>query len=247
MDPVSQAPSGGELNRRAFLRHAAWAGAGIAVAVTGGVVTTDLVTSHPRAHKTADFTFVQISDSHLGFVGKANPDVAHTFQQTIDLVNGLPDRPDFVIHTGDLTHFSTVEQFDQVKQMMMPLRTGQVLVTPGEHDTVDDDGQKYLSIFGAGTQGRGWFSFDHKGVHFVSLVNTTGQQVLGHLGSDQLAWLKQDVSGLSSDTLLSSSVTSLCSRCTRLGDGEPTTPPRRCRSCGDSAPPPASMVMFTRS
>jgi 3',5'-cyclic AMP phosphodiesterase CpdA len=193
-------PESTGIDRRAFLRHAAWAGAGVVVAVTGGVVTTELVTHHSRHHKTADFTFAQISDSHIGFMGKANPDVSGTFQQTINLVNGLPHPPDFVIHTGDLTHFSTVAQFDQVKQMMSSLRTGQVLYIPGEHDAVDDDGQKYLSTFGGGTQGRGWFSFDHQGVHFIAVVNTTGQQILGHLGSDQVAWIKTDVAGLSNDT-----------------------------------------------
>jgi 3',5'-cyclic AMP phosphodiesterase CpdA len=189
-----------EIDRRGFLRHAAWAGAAVAVAVTGGVVTTDLLRPAKARRTTADFTFVQISDSHLGFQGKANRDVAGTFNQSIGLVNALPDRPDFVIHTGDVTHFSTVEQFDQAQQIMSALRTGQVLVLPGEHDTVDDTGQKYLSVFGAGTQGTGWFSFDHKGVHFIALVNTTGQQVLGHLGAEQLTWMRNDVAHLSSET-----------------------------------------------
>jgi 3',5'-cyclic AMP phosphodiesterase CpdA len=189
-----------QIDRRAFLRHAAWAGGAVAVAVTGGVVSTELIAGGTPRVKTADFTFVQISDSHLGFQGPASPDVAASFQQSIDQVNALAERPDFVIHTGDLTHFSTLGQFDQVKQMMGTLRTGQTLVIPGEHDAVDDEGQKYLSVFGAGTQGTGWFSFDHNGVHFVALVNTTGQQVLGHLGGDQLAWLKNDVARRSSDT-----------------------------------------------
>jgi 3',5'-cyclic AMP phosphodiesterase CpdA len=193
-------PTGSQIDRRSFMRHAAWAGAAVAVAVTGGVVTTDLLRTGKSTPKTSDFTFVQISDSHLGFQGRANPDVAGTFTQSIALVNALPDRPDFVIHTGDVTHFSTVEQFDQAKQMMSSLRTPQVLVLPGEHDTVDDTGQKYLSVFGSGTQGTGWFSFDHKGVHFISLVNTTGQQVLGHLGTEQLTWMRNDVAHISSET-----------------------------------------------
>jgi 3',5'-cyclic AMP phosphodiesterase CpdA len=193
----------GGVDRRSFLRHSAWAGAAVAVAVTGGVVTTELLRSDgsgKAAPRTADFTFVQISDSHLGYEGKANPDVTRTFQQAIDLVNALPDRPDFVIHTGDVTHFSTPGQFDQAKQMLGTLRTGQVLVLPGEHDAVDDTGQKYLQAFGAHTRGRGWFSFDHKGVHVVALVNTTGAQKVGHLGDEQLAWLRKDVAHLSAET-----------------------------------------------
>ncbi len=199
--PDSQTePAGAQIDRRSFMRHAAWAGAAVAVAVTGGVVTTDLLRSDKSRHRTADFTFVQISDSHLGFQGKANADVAATFAQSIGLVNAPSDRPDFVIHTGDVTHFSTIDQFDQAKQMMGSLRTAQVLVLPGEHDAVDDGGQKYLSVFGAGTQGTGWFSFDHKGVHFISLVNTSGQQILGHLGTEQLTWMRNDVAHLSSET-----------------------------------------------
>jgi 3',5'-cyclic AMP phosphodiesterase CpdA len=200
MTDAHTTPTSAPLDRRSFIRHATWAGAAVAVAVTGGVVTTEMLGSGKPSNKTADFTFAQISDSHLGFQGKANSDVAATFAESIALVNSLPDRPDFVIHTGDVTHFSTVEQFDQAKQMMGVLKTGQTLVLPGEHDAVDDTGQKFLGVFGAGSQGTGWFSFDHKGVHFIALVNTTGQQVLGHLGTEQLNWMKTDVARLSSET-----------------------------------------------
>jgi 3',5'-cyclic AMP phosphodiesterase CpdA len=191
-----------ELSRRRFLRHAAWAGAAVAVTVTGGVVTSKVVHAGSSAPKVGDFTFAQISDSHIGFTGAANPDVTRTFQSAIDLVNGLPVRPDFVVHTGDLTHFSTPEQFDQVKQMLSTLRTGQVVVVPGEHDSTDDTGQKYRQFFGAGTQGDGWFSFDHRGAHFVGLVNTINLQKLGHLGPEQLSWLQNDLRRVSSETPL---------------------------------------------
>ena len=191
-----------ELSRRRFLRHAAWAGAAVAVTVSGGVVTSKVLHHGSPAPKAEDFTFVQISDSHIGFTGPANPDVTKTFQSALDLVNALPARPDFVVHTGDLTHFSTNEQFDQVKQMLATLRTGQVLVIPGEHDSTDDTGQKYRQFFGAGSQGDGWFSFDHRGAHFVALVNTINLQKLGHLGADQLAWLQSDLKRVSSETPL---------------------------------------------
>ncbi|HEV7686841.1 MAG TPA: metallophosphoesterase [Acidimicrobiia bacterium] len=191
-----------ELSRRRFLRHAAWAGAAVAVTVSGGVVTSKVLAHPGPAPKAEDFTFVQISDSHIGFTGAANPDVTKTFQSALDVVNALPARPDLVVHTGDLTHFSTNEQFDQVKQMLSTLRTGQVLVLPGEHDSTDDTGQKYRQFFGAGSQGDGWFSFDHRGVHFVALVNTINLQKLGHLGADQLAWLEGDLKRVSSETPL---------------------------------------------
>jgi len=138
----------GELSRRRFLRHAAWAGAAVAVTVSGGVVTSNVLHHGSSTPKAEDFSFVQISDSHIGFTGAANPDVTKTFQSAIDLVNGLPARPDFVVHTGDLTHYSTNEQFDQVKQMLSTLRTGQVLVLPGEHDSTDDTGESTASSSG---------------------------------------------------------------------------------------------------
>ena len=191
-----------EISRRRFLRHAAWAGAAVAVTVSGGVVTSKVLHHGSSAPKAEDFTFVQISDSHIGFTGAANSDVTKTFQSAIDLVNGLPARPDFVVHTGDLTHFSTNEQFDQVKQMLSALRTGQVLVLPGEHDSTDDTGQKYRQFFGAGTQGDGWFSLDHRGVHFVGLVNTINLQKLGHLGREQLDWLERDLRRVRNETPL---------------------------------------------
>jgi 3',5'-cyclic AMP phosphodiesterase CpdA len=189
-----------ELSRRRFLRHAAWAGAAVAVTVAGGVVTSKAIHHGAAAASRDDFTFVQISDSHIGFTGAANADVTKTFQSALDLVNGLPARPDFVVHTGDLTHYSTPEQFDQVKQMLSTLRTDQVLVIPGEHDSTDDAGQKYRQFFGAGTQGDGWFSLDHRGVHFVGLVNTINLQKLGHLGAEQIAWLERDLRRVSSET-----------------------------------------------
>jgi 3',5'-cyclic AMP phosphodiesterase CpdA len=191
-----------EFSRRRFLRHAAWAGAAVAVTVSGGVLTSKALGHGDPAPAAEDFTFVQISDSHIGFTGAANPDVTKTFQGALDLVNSLPARPDFVVHTGDLTHYSTPEQFDQVKQMLSTLRTGQVLVIPGEHDSTDDTGQKYRQVFGAGTQGDGWFSLDHRGVHFVGLVNTINLQKLGHLGAEQIAWLEKDLRRVKSETPL---------------------------------------------
>jgi 3',5'-cyclic AMP phosphodiesterase CpdA len=126
--------------------------------------------------------------------------VADTFTQAINQVNSLGYTPDFVIHTGDLTHLSTPAQFDQVKQMLTGLHAPHVFTVPGEHDSVDDGGQKYRQTFGAGTRGDGWYSFDVAGVHVIALVNTLNLQKLGHLGTDQLEFVEKDVAGLSSDT-----------------------------------------------
>jgi 3',5'-cyclic AMP phosphodiesterase CpdA len=144
--------------------------------------------------------FAQVSDSHLGFTGAPNPDVAGTFQHAIDQINNLGYTPDFVIHTGDLTHLATPDQFDHAKQMMSGLRAPHVFTVPGEHDSVDDAGQKYRNAFGAGSRGDGWYSFDTAGVHVIALVNTLNLRKLGHLGTEQLDFVQKDVAGLSSDT-----------------------------------------------
>ena len=203
MSSQPDGPTG--MSRRQLLRHTAWFGAAVVLTVTGGEVISHLggspvpasaaVATDPRALR-----FVQVSDSHLGFHGPANTDVTGSFSRAIDQVNGLGFRPDFVMHTGDLTHLSTADQFDQVRQMMRGLRTGGVFAVPGEHDSVDDHGQKYRAMFGAGTHGDGWYSFDIKGVHVIALVNTLALEKLGHLGTDQLEFIRKDVAGLSSDT-----------------------------------------------
>ena len=94
----------GELSRRRFLRHAAWAGAAVAVTVSGGVVTSNVLHHGSSTPKAEDFSFVQISDSHIGFTGAANPDVTKTFQSALDLVNALPARPDFVVEESEPWH-----------------------------------------------------------------------------------------------------------------------------------------------
>jgi 3',5'-cyclic AMP phosphodiesterase CpdA len=188
------------MTRRALARHASWFGAAVGLTIAGGELTKHLADSPSAAAAAPDVRFVQVSDSHLGFKGSANPDVTGSFQRAIDQVNALPYRPDFVIHTGDLTHLSTPAQFDQVKQMMSGLRAGAVHTVPGEHDSVDDGGRAYRAAFGAGSRGDGWYSFDVSGVHFLALVNTFTLEALGHLGHEQLDFIRDDVAGLSSDT-----------------------------------------------
>ncbi|GAA1663973.1 metallophosphoesterase [Fodinicola feengrottensis] len=190
------------MTRRQLMRHSAWFGSAVVLVVAGGEVISHVagqpappIVDDPHALK-----FVQISDSHLGFTGPANLAVTETFSAAIQQINALPYRPDFVMHTGDLTHLATAAQFDQVAQMMKGLHTGKTLTVPGEHDSIDDHGQKYRQFFGAGTVGDGWYSFDMKGVHFLSLVNTLSLEKLGHLGTAQLEFIRRDVAGLSSDT-----------------------------------------------
>jgi 3',5'-cyclic AMP phosphodiesterase CpdA len=190
------------MTRRQLIRHSAWFGAAVGFAVVGGEVISHVAGTASASHAGARPTlrFAQVSDSHIGFSGPPNPDVAGTFGHAIDEINNLGYTPDFVIHTGDLTHLASPEQFDQVKQMMTKLQTPHIFTVPGEHDSVGDAGQKYRSVFGAGTRGDGWYSFDIAGVHVIALVNTLNLKKLGHLGTDQLAFVEKDVAGLSNDT-----------------------------------------------
>jgi 3',5'-cyclic AMP phosphodiesterase CpdA len=188
------------MSRRQMIRHSAWFGAAVGLAVVGGEVISHVAASAASHPAQPTLRFAQLSDSHIGFSGTANPDVTGSFSRAIGQINNLGYTPDFVIHTGDLTHLATPAQFDQVKQMLGGLRTPHVFTVPGEHDSVDDGGQRYLKAFGAGTRGDGWYSFDIAGVHVIALVNTLNLKKLGHLGVDQLEFVEKDVAGLSSDT-----------------------------------------------
>ncbi|MDP9117096.1 MAG: metallophosphoesterase [Actinomycetota bacterium] len=195
------------MSRRQLLRHAGWFGSAVVLTVSSGEVISHIAdhqdTSSRAAAAAADakvLRFVQVSDSHIGFTGPANTDVTASFTEAIDKINTLSTPPDFVMHTGDLTHLSTSAQFDQVHQMLTEVRTGRVFTVPGEHDSIGDAGHAYRQRFGAGTSGEGWYSFDTHGVHFIALVNTLSLEKLGHLGGDQIDFVRKDVAGLGSDT-----------------------------------------------
>jgi predicted MPP superfamily phosphohydrolase len=139
----------------------AWAGTGVIWTITGGVPTSKLLAAEAKASKD-DFTFVQISDSHIGFNRPANTDATGTMQAAIDKINALTKQPEFIIHTGDLTHQSKPAEFDGMDQVLKSVRSKEVFYVPGEHDTSVDDGKAYLERYGKNTQGKGWYSFDHK-------------------------------------------------------------------------------------
>ncbi len=192
------------LDRRGFLECMAWAGTGMLWSVTGGLLSSAVVPGRAGAAEMprSTFSFVQISDSHIGFNKDANKDVAGTLKEAIARINALPEPPDFILHTGDLTHLCEAEEFDTLDQLLKGLKTSQIFYVPGEHDVIGDNGKKYLERFGKGTKGRGWYSFDHKGVHFIGLVNVVDikENGLGILGNEQLEWLEDDLKGRSSST-----------------------------------------------
>jgi 3',5'-cyclic AMP phosphodiesterase CpdA len=200
--------SGDGIDRRNFLECMAWAGTGLFWSMVAGVPTSQLLAAPGSsiASKTppvGDFSFVQISDSHIGFNKAANQDVTGTLKKAIDKINVVPAGmrvPDFMIHTGDITQSSKAGEFDTAVQVIKGAKVGQVFYVPGEHDYSLDDGAQYKERIGKGTMGSGWYSYDHKGVHFAGLNNCVQVDALGNLGSEQLAWLKNDLAGLSSST-----------------------------------------------
>jgi Icc protein len=192
------------VDRRGFLKCMAWAGTGLVWTMTGGIPVSQAFAQHvhDKSVKGADFSFVQISDSHIGFTKPANPDVTATLQVAIDKINAMPQKPDFIMHTGDLSQLSKPSEFDTLDQVLKGASPKQIYFVPGEHDMLADNGEQYLQRYGKGTKGAGWYSFDHKGVHFVGLVNVANLKAggLGSLGHEQLEWLEDDLRGRSTST-----------------------------------------------
>jgi 3',5'-cyclic AMP phosphodiesterase CpdA len=185
------------VDRRGFLKCMAWAGTGTLCVMKGGVLKSfslsRLAEMDPAAAK-GELHFVQVSDSHMGFNKPANMDVAGTLRVAVEKIKALSTPPEFLLHTGDISHLSKPEEFDAVDQILKD--TGkEVFFVPGEHDVLNDDGQQFRDRYGKGSQGAGWRSFDKNGVHFIGLVNVMNLKAggLGTLGAEQLEWLEKDV------------------------------------------------------
>jgi 3',5'-cyclic AMP phosphodiesterase CpdA len=194
------------LSRRNALKCMAYGGAGTLFALSGGVFTPiNLAMAADNKYAAAKVgrpLFVQISDTHIGFNKDANPDVNGTLTETIGLVNGMPEPPALMIHTGDITHLSKAAEFDTAQQLFSSLKTGEMHTVPGEHDTTDATVTEYFNRFGKASGNKGYYSFDHAGVHFVGLINVLQFKPggLGNLGAEQLAWVAADLKGRSAST-----------------------------------------------
>jgi Icc protein len=191
------------VSRRGVLECMTWAGTGVLWSVAGGIPSS-LGLSEAQAAEQAlnPFTFLQISDSHVGFDKPANPDALATLREAIVKIKALPKKPSFMIHTGDISHLSKEKEFDDADQLIKDAGLP-VFYVPGEHDLLDEEqGKAYLNRYGKGSRGAGWYSFDQSGVHFIGLVNVVDLKAggLGNLGAEQLQWLERDVAGLSSST-----------------------------------------------
>src|SRR4051812_2845678 len=192
--------SGDGLDRRGFLKCMAWAGTGLLWTITAEGIPMSHILAPGKSAKNDEtgLRFVQISDSHIGFNKPANTDVTGTLQTAVARINDL-SQADFIIHTGDLTHQSKPEEFDSMEQILKAARK-QTFYVPGEHDTSVDDGKQYLERYGKDTKGKGWYSFEQKGVHFVGLVNVMQLEGMGQLGGEQIDWLADDLRAVSAST-----------------------------------------------
>jgi 3',5'-cyclic AMP phosphodiesterase CpdA len=191
-------------SRRHALKCLAFGSAGTVFALSGGVLTPmNLAWGTSELPKLDGAPlFVQISDTHIGFSKEANPDVNGTLTRTIAQVNNLPKQPAFILHTGDITHLSKPAEFDTAAQILTGLKTPELHTVPGEHDVTDGTGETYFSRYGAASNGKGYYSFDHQGVHMIGLVNVMNFKPggLGALGDEQMAWLRKDLAARSTST-----------------------------------------------
>ncbi len=188
------------VNRRKVLECMTWAGTGVLWTIAGGVPRSLGIVGEAQA-QAAGLTFMQISDSHMGFDKPANPNVASTLEVAINKIKALPQKPAFMLHTGDITHLSKPKEFDDADKIISQSRLD-VHYVPGEHDILDEDVKLYKERYGRGSKGAGWYSFDANGVHFVGLVNVVDLKAggLGNLGAEQLAWLEGDLKSRSAST-----------------------------------------------
>ncbi|HUE54519.1 MAG TPA: metallophosphoesterase, partial [Candidatus Udaeobacter sp.] len=193
------------IDRRGFLKCMAWAGTGAFCVMKGGVLNSyslSRISEISTSDMMGELSFVQISDSHMGFNKPANTDVAGTLRAAVEKINALSPAPEFMLHTGDISHLSKPEEFDTVDQILKSATPKDVFYVPGEHDVLNDDGKQFLERYGKGSQGGGWYSFDKKGVHFIGLVNVMNLKAggLGTLGHEQLEWMEDDVKHLKKST-----------------------------------------------
>ncbi|PYI45214.1 MAG: metallophosphoesterase [Verrucomicrobia bacterium] len=195
------------IDRRGFLKCMAWAGTGVLWTVSGGVLVSKTLAQITKAGSlpaVTDLSFLQISDSHIGFSKDANKDVTETFRIALDRINAMPTQPAFLLHTGDISQLSKPEEFDTFDQVLKSCKTKDVFYVPGEHDVINDGGKLFRDRYLKSVEGKGsgWYSFNKNGVHFIGLVNVLNLQAggLGQLGDEQLEWLEDDVKGLSAET-----------------------------------------------
>ena len=178
------------INRRDFMKLLAVGGGAVFASGLTGCAVAGKSGSKPMAAGD-DFYFVQLSDTHWGFSGAPNPDAANTLKKAIATINALKTKPDFIVFTGDLTHTTDDpavrrKRMSEFRDIAAELEVKNVRFIPGEHDASLDNGSIYKEFFG-----ETHYSFDHKGVHFVTLDNVSDKGA--NIGDEQLEWLRADL------------------------------------------------------
>jgi 3',5'-cyclic AMP phosphodiesterase CpdA len=197
MHPTNDIDNATGTPRRGLLKCMLWAGTGVLWTVSGGIPRSALLGANAMAATPAsgELSFVQISDSHIGFANAPNTDTPGTLREAIEHLNRLKGNAALLLHTGDVSQLSRPAQFDTAEQII----NGAGLDThyvPGEHDVLDEDGKTFFERFTKGGS-KGYYSFDQQGVHFVGLNNVQNLKAggLGNLGQEQLDWLERDLQG----------------------------------------------------
>ena len=203
---TSDRDDGHGVSRRKILECMTWAGTGVLWTVAGGMPRSMGIIGEATGAEASGLSFLQISDSHVGFDKPANPNALGTLEEAVNKIKALAVKPSFIIHTGDITHLSKPSEFDDADRIISQARLD-VHYVPGEHDVLDENVTLYRDRYGRGTKGTGWYSFDQNGVHFVGLVNVVNLKSggLGNLGAEQLAWLTDDLKGRSASSQASCS------------------------------------------
>jgi 3',5'-cyclic AMP phosphodiesterase CpdA len=189
------------VSRRKVLECMTWAGTGVLWTISGGVPHSLGLVDEAMAADAKGLTFLQISDSHMGFDKPANPNAKGTLEEAIGRIKAIPKKPSFMIHTGDITHLSKVSEFDDAEKIISEAKLD-VHYVAGEHDIIDPDISLYEERYGRGSKGSGYYSFDANGVHFMGLVNVANLKSggMGSLGDEQLKWIADDLKGRSAST-----------------------------------------------
>ena len=244
---MSEFDSEDGVSRRKVLECMTWVGTGVLWTISGGVPHSLGLIDEAVAQESRGLTFLQISDSHVGFDKPANPNALGTLEEAIKRVNSLPKNPSFMIHTGDISHLSLESQFDDADRIISQTRLD-VHYVPGEHDFLDPEQKFYRERYGRGTKGAGYYSFDANGVHFIGLVNVVDLKAggLGNLVAEQLEWLEADVKGRSTSTPIVVFAHIPLWMSIRTGAGGPKMERRRSRISNGLVQSPCSMGIFTR-
>ena len=197
---MSESKDNPGVSRRKVMECMTWAGTGVLWTVSGGVPRSLGIIDGALAAEPSKLSFLQISDSHVGFDKPANPNVIGTLEEAIGKIKSLPAKPSFMIHTGDITHLSKPAEFDNANGAISKAGL-EVHYVPGEHDLLDEDAKLYREHYGKNAKGAGWYSFDAGGVHFIGLVNVVNLKAggLGNLGDEQLKWMADDLKGKSAE------------------------------------------------